>query len=175
MIAPQEVYTTEGSRRTAAVRVEVEAGGIHPELKTFDHWVVWKAVPKDDGKIDKVPYNARTGEKASSTDSRTWSSFEEVIAAYVRDGWDGVGYVLTSGDPYTAIDLDGVRDPDTGAVEPWAQEVIENFGSYVEVSPSGKGVHIFIRGELTSKEGKKRGGIEAYSMKRFFTVSGVKP
>ncbi len=122
-----------------------------------------------------MPYNARNGRKASHSDSRTWSSFPEAYDAYVRDGWDGIGFVLTSGDPYTAIDLDGVRDPDTAVLQPWAEEIIETFGGYVEVSPSGKGIHIYIKGELPTKEGRKGDFIEAYSMRRFFTVTGVRP
>jgi len=159
--------------RASVVRIAVEPDFVHPELKSYDHWVPWKAEPKEDGDgFDKVPYDLRTGFKASTTDSRTWVSFDEVVAAYVRDGWDGIGFVLSSGDPFTGIDLDGVRDPGTGDLTEWARKIIDTFDSYTEVSPSGKGIHIYVKGDVPSKKGN---GIEVYSMKRFFTVTGVRP
>jgi primase-polymerase (primpol)-like protein len=146
---------------------------VHHELRSYNHWVAWKVQPKEDGdRFDKVPYDPRIGSKASTTDSRTWVSFDEAVAAYERDGWDGIGFVFSSGDPFTGIDLDGVRDPDTGELIDWAQEVIRAFGGYTEVSPSGRGVHIYVKGDVPSKKGS---GIEVYSMKRFFTITGVRP
>jgi putative DNA primase/helicase len=155
------------------VRLGVEPDGVHRELRDFDHWVVWKAEPKENGDgFDKVLYNARTGRKASHSDSRTWSPFKEAVAAYVRGGWDGVGFVFSSGDPFSGIDLDNVRDPDTGVLTKWAEKVIETFGGYAEASPSGKGVHIYVKADVPSR---KLPGIEVYSMKRFFTVTGARP
>jgi primase-polymerase (primpol)-like protein len=71
------------------IRVAVEPDAIHEELKSFNHWVVWKAVLKKDGKLDKLPHSARSTDEpklASTTDSRTWSTFEEAVARYIRDG-----------------------------------------------------------------------------------------
>lgn len=83
------MVNTDNVTRAAGVvvRVAVDPDGIHDELKKFDHWVVWKAEPKKDSdKVDKVLYNPRTKRKASSRDSRTWGSFDEIVAAYVRNG-----------------------------------------------------------------------------------------
>ncbi len=171
----QESKAARNTTDAGMVRVSVEPDGVAEELKEYAHWLVWKAVPKDDSRLDKVPHSARTGGLASHSDSRTWASFDEAIAAYIRDGWDGIGFVFSSGDPFTGIDLDSVRNPVTGELSGWAKGVIDTFGGYVEVSPSGEGVHIYIKGELTSKEGKKGDGIEVYSMRRFFTVTGVRP
>jgi putative DNA primase/helicase len=162
----------EEARRNAGVRIPVEAEGIHEELKSFDHWVVWKAIPKDGSKIDKWPYNARSGELASTRDSRTWSTFEEALSTYVRDGWDGIGFVFSSGDPFTGIDFDEVRKLETGAVDGWVREWLDTFDGYAEVSPSGKGIHVLIKGKATSRKGTT---IEVYSLERFFTITGVRP
>jgi hypothetical protein len=45
------------------------------------------------------------------------------------------------------VDLDSCRTPPTGEIEVWAQQVIDRFGSYAEVSPSGTGVKIFSQAE----------------------------
>jgi primase-polymerase (primpol)-like protein len=150
----------------------VQPDGIHEELKSFDHWVVWKAFTREDGKLDKVPYDAKTGARASTTDSRSWTTFDQAHAAYLRDGYDGVGFVLTSGDPFTGIDLDGVRDPETGELVEWARRALDLFDAYAEVSPSGKGVHIYLKGRVASRKNSK---IEVYSTARFLTVTGARP
>ena len=62
-------------------------------------------------------------------------------------------------------------DPETGEIESWAWEIIEELDSYTEISPSGTGVHILVRGELP--EGRNRKGrFEAYDRGRYFTVTG---
>ena len=81
----------------------VKAESIPEELRVRPQWVVWKAVGH---KPDKVPYSARTGRKASSTDLLTWGTFQEALQAYENGEYDGVGFVFSSADPYTGIDLD---------------------------------------------------------------------
>src|SRR5215218_7236806 len=143
---------------------------IPDELKARPQWVNWKYA-WDGKKWTKHPYNPRTGRKASSTDLLTWSPFKDVLEAYEAGGYHGVGIVLCSGDPYTGVDLDGCRNPETDELEDWAEKIVAAFGGYAEVSPSGTGVHIIVRGKAPNK---KRGGIEAYSSERFFTVTGEK-
>jgi putative DNA primase/helicase len=140
---------------------------IPPELKLREQWVVWRYELRD-GKKTKVPYNARTGQRASATDPDTWCLFIEALQA---DGFDGIGYVFSEGDPYAGVDLDKARDPETGAIAEWATEWVEAFGGYAEVSPSGTGLHIFIRGQAPNRKNQKA-GTEAYSGARFFTVTG---
>jgi primase-polymerase (primpol)-like protein len=99
----------------------------------------------------------------------TWRSFEEAMQALQNGRYSGVGFVFSSGDPFAAIDLDAVRDPQTGQLEEWAAEIIRDLNGYAEVSPSGKGVHVIVRGKAPNK---RRGKVEAYSSARFFTMSG---
>jgi primase-polymerase (primpol)-like protein len=143
------------------VRVE----GIPQELERRPQWVVWRRERR--GKEwTKVLYDPRTGRKASSTDLLSWSPVE---VAYKQGGYDGVGFVFCSGDPYVGVDLDGCRDPNTGKIESWAVEVIRSLGGYAEVSPSGAGVHVIVRGKAPNR---RRGPLEVYSTERYFTVTG---
>lgn len=101
----------------------------------------------------------------------TWSVFDKVLEAYRGDaGYDGIGFVLCSGDPLTGIDLDGCRDPEMGEVAQWAAEIVCCFDSYTELSPSGKGVHILVKGKAPAS--LKRPGLEMYSTERYLTMTG---
>src|SRR5918997_102986 len=122
---------------------------IPDELKVRPQWVVWKAVWRSEGeKIDKVPYSADSRRKASSTDLLTWSTFENACETLESGEYSGLGFVFSSGDPYTGIDLDGCVGPQTGEILPWAKKVIAYLDSYTELSPTGTGVHIIVRGEV---------------------------
>ena len=145
--------------------------GIPDALKEYAHWVVWSAVSKGDGKLDKIPHDPRTGRRASTTDSRTWRPFLEALEAYQEHGYDGLGFVLSSGDPYVAIDFDNCRNRETGEVAERVLELISRFEScYVEVSPSGTGLHLITRGRL--RDGTKKGDYEVYGQERFVTMTG---
>jgi len=139
---------------------------IPEELKARPQWVVWKAVGD---KPDKIPYRARDGQKASTTDLLTWASFEEAYSAYERGAYAGVGFMFSSADPFTGIDLDKCVDPQTNQVATWAMEILRYFDSYTEFSATGTGVHIIVKGEVPNR---RKGNIEVYSSKRFFTVTG---
>jgi putative DNA primase/helicase len=77
--------------------------------------------------------------------------------------------VFSTGDPYAGADLDDCRNPETGELEEWAAKIVQDLDGYAEVSPSGKGVHIIVRGKAPNK---KRGKVEAYSSERYFTMTG---
>lgn len=62
-------------------------------------------------------------------------------------------------------------DPETGEVAVWAQQIIEGLDGYTELSPSGAGIHIIVRGELPGG-GNRKGPLEMYDTKRFFTMTG---
>lgn len=46
------------------------------------------------------------------------------------------------------IDLDHVRNADTGETEPWADDLIEKLNTYTELSRSGTGYHLVCKGTL---------------------------
>jgi putative DNA primase/helicase len=154
------VYT---NNRILPVRTE----NIPEELKARPQWVVWQAVGE---KPDKVPYSVKTGRKASTTDLMTWSTSEEALQAYKDGEYAGLGFVFSSGDPYTGIDLDGCVDPATGKVAGWAMEIVRYFESYTALSATGTGIQIFVEGLQVPN--RRLDGVEVYSSKRFFTVTG---
>jgi hypothetical protein len=74
-------------------------------------------------------------------------------------------------DPYGGVDLDNCHDPATGAIMSPASEIIQEFASYTEVSPSKKGFKLFVRGKLPGR-GRHADGIEVYSHNHYFTITG---
>jgi len=158
------LYTKEQTtpnERLLSAKVE----SIPEELRVRPQWVVWKAVGD---KPDKVPYSARTGRRASSTDLLTWGTFEEALEAYENGEYAGLGFVFSSGDPYTGIDLDNCVDED-GEIALWALEIACYLDSYTELSATATGLHIIVRGDVPNR---RNGDVEVYSSKRFFTVTG---
>ena len=143
---------------------------IPEEMRTYAHWVVWKLEKKPgESKPTKVPYIAGGVGRAKSTDSRTWRTFGEAVKAFKTGRYSGVGFVFSSGDPYSGVDIDDCRDPETGELEEWTAKIVTNFGGYAEASQSGTGVHVIVRGKAPKK---KRGKVEAYSSERYFAMTG---
>lgn len=138
------------------------------EMRTFKQWCCWQLVPTDSGKPTKLPYDPKQNKLASVTDPSTWGTFEQAVAAKNFYNYSGIGFVLTRNDPYAFIDLDDTNG-DSEALQ--RQQLIFNeFDSYAERSPSGRGLHIIIRASLPS--GRKRSYVELYSADRYMTMTG---
>ncbi|MDS0243750.1 MULTISPECIES: hypothetical protein [unclassified Haloferax] len=141
-----------------------------PELVERDQWVCWRS-EKRDGKKTKIPVFPGDGSFASSTDPDTWSDFETARSFVEANRADGIGFVFTAEDPIVGVDLDDCRDPETGDTDEDAQDIIDRLDSYTEISPSGTGYHVLIKGDLPDGR-NRRGNIELYDTARFFTVTG---
>jgi primase-polymerase (primpol)-like protein len=161
------------------VALKLCPASIPSALKAIPHWVVWAYVAETDPETrevswDKPPLKVGGG-LASSINPKTWATSAEALAAYERGNLDGVGFVLHRGkdevDGLVGIDLDRCRDPETGAIEPWARAVVDTIRSYTEVSPSGRGLRIFLKGKLPP-QGRKKGRFEVYENARYVTVTG---
>jgi putative DNA primase/helicase len=126
---------------------------IPEKIKQLKRFVLWRleAAGKD-SHLTKVPYTRR-GHKASTTRPQTWCSFDEALDALQNgsDVFSGIGIVL--GDGIMGIDLDGVINED-GDLSREAAEIVEEVPGYVEVSPSGTGLHILTVAKLPDDRDK---------------------
>jgi hypothetical protein len=141
------------------------------ELQTRPQWVLWRMV-----KGTKVPFDARTHRAADYTDPDAWSTFADACAAFhAKPGrYAGVGYVFSPDDPYTGIDLDKCV-VDGEIVVPEAAALVARLDTYTEISPSGTGVKLWVRGSIPKGFNRLLAGIsriEMYDRVRFFTVTG---
>lgn len=129
-----------------------------------------------------MPINLRTGGNASSTNEATWVDYATACRDFARYGCDGVGLCVTAG--WTFVDLDGVLD-ETGKLRsdeyPWARVVVSELRerAYVEISPSGRGLHLYTRGELPPGERVRhiqadgdKVGFELFDKGKYFCVTG---
>ncbi len=168
---------------------------IPPELRQCKRWCCWRSVPDDKGKPQKRPW------KLDGLGPLVWSSpanlltFDEALEAYLA-GLDlpehkgqhfaGIGYILPEGTTelrLVCIDLDNSFN-DAGELSPGAKKILEKFGGYVEYSPSGRGLHIWVKATLptdfrniSTKDGGKPldvdgQKVELFVRKHFVTVTG---
>ena len=141
---------------------------IPQELRDLPQWVC--------ANENKIPINPHTGAAASATEPKTWGTFKEACAF----GAKHVGFVLSKDDPYTIIDLD---DPTQNSKkEPEANtdlvamrtarhgKILNMFQSYAELSQSGHGIHIIVKGGIP--RGCKRDRVEVYSDSRYMICTG---
>lgn len=145
---------------------------IPDDLRSRRQWVVWRSEERD-GKLTKVPYTCHNGTRASSTDPSTWGTYD---AARERDDVEGIGFVFSPEDLICGIDLDNCFNDD-GKLHPEARVFVAALNSYTEVSPSGRGLHIFVQASLNGNRNRTSktpwgGEFEVYDRSRFFTVTG---
>jgi hypothetical protein len=162
-----------------------------PELQERPQWAVAGAskAPMGLGPQGGLRY-------VSVTEPSTWMSFSDAcLCAWqnrstvtthvtsegvtVRQTGLDVGFILNQADPFTCVDLD-VKDAAThpNSLEKWTTaddfqryvSIINHLDSYTERSKSGKGIHVWVQGNIG--KGFRRDGIEIYSQERFIISTG---
>ncbi|MEU6725478.1 bifunctional DNA primase/polymerase [Nonomuraea wenchangensis] len=130
-------------------------------MRDKDRWVRYSK--------KKVPLQTHR-KVASSTDPATWTSYARAKRSKVGVG---LGFVL-NGDGIVCVDLDHCIED--GVVASWARDILDRIPrTYVEVSPSGTGLHVFGLGRVTVGRRIRRGDgtrIEVYGTGRFIAVTG---
>jgi len=132
---------------------DVNYEGIPDELLERDQWVCWKY---EDG----------------SSDSKSAKSFFD--AKTRGSGYDGIGFMLSVDDPFVAIELNDVINPE-GVIEPWALNIIDLMDSYTEINPEGTGILIIIKGKKPAGAGcigGPDGKLGVYDCERMIPVTG---
>lgn len=148
--------------RVAAHRARRATGTAVPkELTARRRWVL-----RDERKAPRTT----DGGFASVTAPATWTSYR---TAQVSTVGVGVGFVLAEGDDLVCVDLDHCLVD--GELALWARDILDRCPStFVEVSPSGDGLHIWGRGQLERGRRIRRDGeaVEIYGQGRYVAVTG---
>lgn len=153
-------------------------------LSALRQFVCWFAAPIEHkpGKFNKFPCHPLTGEVIDAQDPANWTDAATAFANHAR--WDrghgsGVGFVFTEADPYFFLDIDACLIPAEGdalaAWSPLALELLARLpGCAVEVSHSGRGLHVFGRATLPPHANKNQPlGLELYTARRFVALTGA--
>ena len=136
---------------------------IPQELRMLKQWVCAN-------ENSKVPMQANCPYPASSTNPATWASFEDALWAVEHGYYDYLGFVFND-NGIVGIDIDDGYTPD-GYVSQLASDIVSLCGSYTEKSKSGRGFHIFVRGDVPFKGKNNLAGVEVYKTARFFIMTG---
>ena len=148
---------------------------IPASLRETGLFCCWK-YEKRGGRITKVPYNPRTGNRANSTNPATFAPLSEALEA-VGD-YDGIG-IGVFGD-LGAIDIDHCIS-DNGELSEMAVDIMEAMQAYTEYSPSGKGLRLLFHatGFEYDKDryyiNRQKIGLEVYiagNTNKYVTVTG---
>lgn len=135
-------------------------------------WLVWRSIPQENGgKPRKKPYYTNGYARGKTDTLADWNqlvSFDEAYAVLATGTYTGLGFTLGSdskGGCWQGIDLDDI----------WNKPELHSLKlpGYVELSPSGKGLHAIGYGKDFDTLGSNHTGIEAYSHGRFFTMTGM--
>lgn len=132
------------------------------------------------GKMDKFPVDYRTGQVPAkggggAHDRTIWTGASEACEAATRFGPRyGVGFVFTDEDPFFFLDIDGALDA-AGQWSPLATHLCTTFaGAAIEVSTSGRGLHIIGTGAAPLHGCKNTPlGLEFYTSGRFVALTGT--
>ena len=143
-------------------QIDTQPDNIPERFVQKDRWLNW--MYSDSGAKRAVARWVRGEHKPIKNYKQETTSFEEAskytdwepyhVARVSNDGWGnsiGLFFLLpveASDDGITFIDLDDVRNPDTGALHPTAIEIIDRADSYAQISTSGTGIHVFVNGRL---------------------------
>lgn len=151
-------------------------GGLAP-LAAYRQFIPVLLQPKGDGKNEKLPVDHRTGQvtlkgSGGAHDPAIWLDYE-TAAGIVRSGGPsyGLGFVLTAADDLFVVDIDDALQG--AAWSPLALELCGKLaGCVVEVSNSGRGLHLWGRAKPMPDHRKKMTArkIECYDNGRFILL-----
>lgn len=146
------------------------------ELRTQTNWVCARSKNKMPLRADtllaasyNIPVFDYKDYHANVSDYKTWNTFDNAYMCVERGQCQYVGYVF-SGCGYVGIDLD--HSFEDGVLSDKAMEIINKCKSYTEISKSGEGIHIILKGNLPFDGSNNRDGVEVYTKGRFFILTG---
>jgi hypothetical protein len=142
-------------------------------LGRYRQFILYRLVP-DGAKMQKKPIDPRTLVVADPHNPAAWATFDEVAAILpVLGPAHGIGFVFTDNDPFWFLDIDSALDGSA-----WSQTAAEACsvfaGCAIEVSQSGRGLHIFGTGTAPAHSCRNaESHLEFYTSKRFVALTGT--
>lgn len=163
------------------INVCVKDANVPDPLKALDSCVLWKPEWNEKRKRwDKLPISPKTFRLSNHEDPKTRMTFSAALALHQNYPQFGIGVSMDRRDGYTAVDIDHCVTSVEGqyVIDDRGRYAIDLFRSYWEVSPSGTGIRIFIKGSLpegVNGRNNRVKGVEVYSGRHFLTITGDVP
>ena len=153
----------------------IDYSNIPQELRVLKQWVC-----ANEG--SKVPMQATCDRPASSTNPTTWASFEDAVLAVNNGYYDYLGFVFNDNgivgididDAITSLELTSLTEGRISlhSASDLAANILRLCDTYAEVSKSGTGLHILLKGDIPFKGRNNLDGVEMYKDARFFIMTG---
>ena len=149
-------------------------------MAAYRQFIVCQFVPDTErpGKTHKYPISIHTGARHDAHDASIW--LDAAAACATASAWGagyGVGFVFTEADPFWFIDVDNCLDSVTGQWTPIVHELCATLpGAAVEISQSGRGLHLFGYGSAPKDRRKKdytNQLFDLYTERRFVALTGT--
>jgi hypothetical protein len=146
-------------------------------LAAYKQFVIYRLEPRNShpGKMDKIPIHPYKLNSANAHAPTNWIDATTAMQITKLNGIEyGVGFALTKNDPFFFIDIDDCLEP-CGEWSPLAKELCGIFPhAAVEVSNSGRGLHIIGSSIATPHSCKNSNlNIEFYTENRFVALTGL--
>jgi hypothetical protein len=148
---------------TTEKKIRASAWKDYLNEKRWCAWFQGDRRPDGDG-YAKIP-------RGSHSNPETWSTFDELCEA-LKPG-DGFGYNFLGGDLHP-LDLDHVRNAQTGQICNEAMLLLSRLQSFSEISISGRGLHVLFRGKVRGHQLTET-CVQYWNpakAPRFFTITG---
>ena len=144
-------------------------------LAKYNQWILWTTTTRD-GKLVKLPVHYQTAKVTDAHNADAWTDAETAIqtAKLFGDNY-GVGFVFTDNDPFYFLDVDKCLLADNTTWSETALAVLNYLpGAAVEVSQSGRGIHVIGTGACPGHSCKNIPlGLELYTTGRFVALTGT--
>ena len=159
----------------SAISEALQPGGALHALTAYAQFMLYRLEPDPEqpGKTNKLPISPHTLETASAHDPLNWVRADAALSLSELLGPSyGVAFVFTRNDPFWFLDVDNCLQD--GQWSPIARELCQRFnGAAVEVSQSGRGLHLFGRGQAPGpRRCKSPAGFDLYTEGRFVALTG---
>lgn len=119
-------------------------------LAAWAQFIIFELVPVPDvpGKSEKYPCDYRTGRRTpkdsgGAHNPEFWTTVDIAAEAAERYGSHCVGFVITADDPICCLDMDDCASVMGDGWIPEVDEMLSAFPGAVEVSVSGRGLHVW--------------------------------
>lgn len=146
------------------------------------NWILWRK-EESKGRTTKIPYYVKEDRSpegysvyhASSTNPDTWRNYHKVFGFLLvhKGEFSGIGFVITLESGLIFIDIDDCID-DEGILDDRAQDILSTLKdtAFCEISQSGHGLHLFVKGKIPRSFKNPLNGVEMYAEKRYCAITG---